>query len=157
MACSTWPDERLEALKVLVAQGLSASEIGNELGITRNAVIGKAHRACLALRRAMVANEDERKRRRNAAARTRRQRLHNGEQAVPKYRTEPQPGGLTDLAVEIAANPVTFAELAEHHCRWPVGGEGHTMLYCGADAVAGLPYCSRHCWMAYRAPERRSA
>src|ERR1700754_2333832 len=41
----TWTDERVELLKRLWADGLSASQIAGELGgITRNAVIGKVHR-----------------------------------------------------------------------------------------------------------------
>ena len=41
----TWTDERVELLKKLWADGLSASQIAGELGgITRNAVIGKVHR-----------------------------------------------------------------------------------------------------------------
>src|SRR3954469_23529852 len=40
-----WTDERVETLKKLWADGLSASQIAAELGgITRNAVIGKVHR-----------------------------------------------------------------------------------------------------------------
>src|SRR5437660_1693468 len=41
----TWTDERVETLKKLWTEGLSASQIAAELGgITRNAVIGKVHR-----------------------------------------------------------------------------------------------------------------
>ena len=41
----SWTDERVEMLKKLWADGLSASQIAAELGgITRNAVIGKVHR-----------------------------------------------------------------------------------------------------------------
>ena len=47
----TWTDERVELLKKLWADGLSASQIAGELGgITRNAVIGKAHRLRLGSR-----------------------------------------------------------------------------------------------------------
>lgn len=42
---SGWTDERIELLKALYADGLSASQIADELGgITRNSVIGKVHR-----------------------------------------------------------------------------------------------------------------
>ncbi len=48
-----WTDERVERLKELWAQGLSASQIARELGgVTRNAVIGKVHRLGLASRAA---------------------------------------------------------------------------------------------------------
>jgi GcrA cell cycle regulator len=40
-----WTDERVELLKKLWAEGLSASQIANQLGgVSRNAVIGKVHR-----------------------------------------------------------------------------------------------------------------
>jgi len=46
-----WNDERVAALQRLWAQGLSASQIAERLGnVTRNAVIGKAHRLGLASR-----------------------------------------------------------------------------------------------------------
>src|SRR5262245_23827496 len=45
----TWTDERVETLKKLWTEGLSASQIAAELGgVTRNAVIGKVHRLGLA-------------------------------------------------------------------------------------------------------------
>src|SRR4051812_20746161 len=45
----SWTDERIELLKKLWADGLSASQIAAELGqVTRNAVIGKVHRLGLA-------------------------------------------------------------------------------------------------------------
>src|SRR3954463_13065323 len=48
----TWTDERVERLKKLWADGLSASQIAGELGgVTRNAVIGKVHRLGLSGRR----------------------------------------------------------------------------------------------------------
>ncbi|HEX6376603.1 MAG TPA: GcrA family cell cycle regulator [Allosphingosinicella sp.] len=41
----SWTDERIERLKELWTQGMTASQIADELGgVSRNAVIGKAHR-----------------------------------------------------------------------------------------------------------------
>ena len=41
----SWTDERVELLKKLWTDGLSASQIAAQLGgVTRNAVIGKVHR-----------------------------------------------------------------------------------------------------------------
>lgn len=39
-----WTPEKVEELKALWAQGLSITQIGKQLGMTRNAVVGKAHR-----------------------------------------------------------------------------------------------------------------
>ena len=41
---SVWNDERLEKLKKFWEQGLSITQIGIRLGVTRNAVVGKVHR-----------------------------------------------------------------------------------------------------------------
>jgi GcrA cell cycle regulator len=47
----SWTDERIERLKELWTQGMTASQIADELGsVSRNAVIGKAHRLGLQAR-----------------------------------------------------------------------------------------------------------
>lgn len=49
---SDWTDDRVEALEKLWKAGLSAAQIAKEIGgITRNAVIGKAHRSGFGKRR----------------------------------------------------------------------------------------------------------
>ena len=41
----SWTDERIESLRTMWEKGLTASQIADELGgVSRNAVIGKAHR-----------------------------------------------------------------------------------------------------------------
>jgi GcrA cell cycle regulator len=44
---SVWTQERVEQLGALWSEGLSTAEIGRRLGLTKNAVVGKAHRLCL--------------------------------------------------------------------------------------------------------------
>lgn len=39
-----WTAEKETLLKALIVEGLSSSEIGKKLGLTKNAVLGKAHR-----------------------------------------------------------------------------------------------------------------
>lgn len=63
MTFPTWPDEQTARLKELWSRGYSASEIGGKLGISRNAVLGKAHRIKLERRRDPNAPRAERKRR----------------------------------------------------------------------------------------------
>src|SRR5829696_6599219 len=57
----SWTDERIERLKALWSQGVTASQIADELGgVSRNAVIGKAHRLGLQSRPSPVKpNEPE--------------------------------------------------------------------------------------------------
>jgi GcrA cell cycle regulator len=59
----SWTDQRIDQLKSLWEKGLTASQIADELGgVSRNAVIGKAHRLGLKSRPSPVkANEPEKK------------------------------------------------------------------------------------------------
>ena len=58
-----WTDQRIDQLKTLWEKGLTASQIADELGgVSRNAVIGKAHRLGLKSRPSPVkANDAEKK------------------------------------------------------------------------------------------------
>ncbi len=47
---SVWTEERVAELARLWQEGLSTSEIGRRLGLTKNAVVGKAHRLSLSPR-----------------------------------------------------------------------------------------------------------
>src|SRR3989442_2793761 len=95
----TWTDERVETLKKLWADGLSASQIAAELGgITRNAVIGKVHRLGLSGRAKSPAS---------AAPRQRKARP-----AQHMMRPRPVSPGNTALAhpveVQLEPDPITY-------------------------------------------------
>jgi GcrA cell cycle regulator len=147
-----WTDDRVEILKKLWAEGLTARQIATELGgrVSRCAVIGKARRIKLssrnraeALRVSNGVREQARRIRAIQAAKA---------TARPPERKRLEPF-LTDLEPETVATSVTFAELADHHCHWPVSGVGTSIRFCGAR-VAGTAYCEHHCRMAYRPPSR---
>jgi GcrA cell cycle regulator len=56
----SWTDERIDRLKELWTQGMTASQIADELGgVSRNAVIGKAHRLGLQSRPSPVKPNEE--------------------------------------------------------------------------------------------------
>ena len=57
-AASVWNEQRLESLKRLWAEGLSITRIGLEIGVSRNAVVGKAHRMGLPRRQSPIARSD---------------------------------------------------------------------------------------------------
>jgi GcrA cell cycle regulator len=151
----SWTDERVEALKKLWSEGLSASHIAAELGgVTRNAVIGKVHRLGLAGRAKSPTS---------SAPRPRKQRPHGHMLRVSR----PSVRGNTALAhayeLEAEAEPElvdnvipmgqrrTLLELTESTCHWPIGDPGQPdFFFCGGQTVANLPYCAYHSRVAYQ-------
>jgi GcrA cell cycle regulator len=143
---TVWPQEKIDRLCALTASGLTAGECGIQLGITRNAVIGKWHRLGIGKPRVKKPKLEKLKRRqwtsptRNKATAW----LLAAHEAPP---TESRP-----------ANPVALMDLQRHHCRWPFHADDGQMLYCGERAHERLPYCDRHCRMAYTmAPSREES
>jgi GcrA cell cycle regulator len=127
-----WTDEKFQALKGLTEQNLSARQIGIELGVSRNAVIGKVHRGGLHLK--------------NPPSKPLVPPRRRPQMSKPRM---PKPPSSTALPPEppqeeIAGPVVSFAELTAHHCRWPVGD-----AYCGGTVVAGSSYCRRHTVLAH--------
>ena len=60
---------------------------------------------------------------------------------------------LTDAGIPFSQRR-SLLELSERTCRWPVGDPGSAaFFYCGAEPVAGKPYCAAHCARAYRPPD----
>src|SRR5258707_9791100 len=94
----TWTDERVELLKKLWGDGLSASVIAGELGgITRNAVIGKVHRLGLSGRAKAPSSSMPRPRKPRPATQMFRapqrpmMRGNTALAAMPSYDYDPQP------------------------------------------------------------------
>jgi GcrA cell cycle regulator len=151
----SWTDERVEALKRLWSEGLSASHIAAELGgVTRNAVIGKVHRLGLAGRAKSPTS---------SAPRPRKPRSHGHMLRVSR----PSVRGNTALAhafeLDVEAEPElvdnvipmgqrrTLLELTEATCHWPIGDPGQPdFFFCGGQTVSGLPYCAYHSRVAYQ-------
>src|SRR4029077_17035532 len=137
----SWTDERVELLKKLWADGLSASQIANELGsVTRNAVIGKVHRLGLSGRAKSLSS---------SAPRPRKPRTH------AMLRIRPTMRGNTALApvydLDFAAEPdlvenhvpmgqrCSLLELSDSKCRWPIGDPGNAeFAFCGGKPVEGF-------------------
>ncbi|MBK5910249.1 global cell cycle regulator GcrA-like protein [Rhodothalassium salexigens] len=133
----SWTDERIETLKRLWDAGKSASQIAAELGegVTRNAVIGKAHRLGLKSRPSPVKSDAQ------ASAKT------GGTAAPAKKRTRKK---------KPADDRVTLLDLTERMCKWPYGHPGDADFhFCGKPSQPGLPYCAQHCQEAYQALQPR--
>lgn len=159
----TWTDERVEHLKKLWSDGLSASQIAAELGgITRNAVIGKVHRLGLSGRAKAPSTAVPRPRKPRANAPMFRaprpmMRGNTALAALPVYEieSEPEPEPIENI-VPIGQR-CTILELNEDKCRWPIGDPGQAdFFFCGGKTVTGLPYCGYHSRIAYQpVAERR--
>ena len=154
----TWTDERVELLKKLWSDGLSASQIAAELGgITRNAVIGKVHRLGLS-GRAKSPSSAPRPRKARPAHMMRIPRPQmRGNTALAQafeYEVEPEPE-LIENIIPIGQRK-TLLELTEDTCRWPIGDPGTAeFFFCGGPPVASGPYCGYHSRVAYQPPNPR--
>jgi GcrA cell cycle regulator len=154
-----WTDERVELLKKLWAEGLSASQIAAELGgVTRNAVIGKVHRLGLSGRAKAPSSAIPRPRKPRAASTgirmsrpAARGNTALARQAIVAYdlETEAEPEPLENI-VPIGQR-CSLLELSDAKCRWPIGDPGATdFFFCGGRPVGELPYCAYHARIAYQ-------
>ncbi|WP_143957866.1 GcrA family cell cycle regulator [Rhodoligotrophos appendicifer] len=156
-----WTDERVDLLKQLWNEGLSASQIANKLGeVTRNAVIGKVHRLGLSGRGTPARTQHSRPRVKS--------RTHGAPGKITQFPTM----GSSALKVEVEtvaeASPapkpmplrqvntstsdrVSILQLSDKTCRWPLGEPGtETFHFCGCLPKSGLPYCDTHARLAYQ-------
>lgn len=156
----SWTDERVELLKKLWSDGLSASQIAGELGgITRNAVIGKVHRLGLSGRAKSPSTATPRPRKPRSAShmmRVPRGSIRGNTALAHAYELdiEPEPE-LIENIIPIGQRR-TILELTEETCRWPIGDPGSTeFFFCGGHTLNGLPYCAYHSRVAYQPPADR--
>jgi GcrA cell cycle regulator len=164
-----WTDERVERLKRLWAEGLSASQIAAQLGgVSRNAVIGKVHRLNLPGRAkaggTVATNRTAAAKRPTAAPR------------APTYasrvttRTVERTVGATVVKEEVEVDTVRHVEytparnvvvpisrqlsltdLTERTCKWPVGDPlKDDFHFCGCESPDASPYCTYHARLAYQ-------
>ena len=152
-----WTDDRIDLLKSHWEAGRTASQIAEALGqgVSRNAVIGKAHRLGLESRPSPVKVTEA------AAAVIQAvvaaaEGVVEGLTAAPAAahepaRVAPKPRATRAVA---PAKPVrtTLLDLNEKVCKWPIGHPGETDFhFCGKPAQASFPYCTEHCAVAYQA------
>ena len=139
----SWTNDRVDTLKKLWADGQSASAIATKLGeVTRNAVIGKAHRLGLA-GRATTARRPRSPRRASPCHHrpARRSRQVAAFAAAPRKAAAAKP-----MPVALGPEPeflVTIATLTERVCHWPQGDPKILGFhFCGRskDQASG-PYC----------------
>lgn len=169
----SWTDERVSRLAKLWAEGLSASQIAEDLGgVTRNAVIGKVHRLGLS-GRDKPAGKSNAAARRKPAARPAAAASGNSSSNPTRPRTTTRTVGNTALKVEVEeevifqpkpeldlvvplSRKLTLLELTEATCKWPTGDP--TMpgfSFCGHTSKDDKPYCDYHNKLAFQPPNDR--
>ena len=120
---NVWTDERLEELKKLWAKGLSISQIGEALGVSRNAIAGKAHRMGLPKRPSPISKPK-----------------------AEKPKVEPVVEE-KDLPLRLELRQLVWSR---SKCCWPTGDpKKNGFVFCGDTVVPGKPYCLPHCKEAY--------
>jgi GcrA cell cycle regulator len=156
-----WNDERVDLLKKLWADGLSASQIAGRLGgVTRNAVIGKVHRLGLSGRATTSRMKSHRPRARSQAGkRLMKPRYANAGSAALRQLylgdTEPYTPPAEELVIPLAERKY-IQTLTESCCRWPIGDpQAADFHFCGKKKVTGLPYCEHHARRAFQPPQPR--
>lgn len=134
----SWTDERVELLTKLWGEGKTAAEIAKELGgVTRNAVIGKAHRLKLSNRVSPI-QQNKKPAPVKAAPQS----------SAPAKKVQKSSDQDNRKGIPLMA-------LKANQCRWPFGDpQDDNFGFCGADCIAGLPYCAEHAKMAYQAATR---
>lgn len=141
MTQHAWTPERVETLKRMWAEGLTAAQIAKALtGTTRNAVLGQVFKHGL------------QRGGKRTGGRPKKKAAHHVIGSAPRLcPADRAPLRVVQLPVISSAPPslsVSILALAAGMCRWPEG-EGADATYCGHPVKAGKPYCEGHCAAAY--------
>ena len=153
MSIETWTAERIEQLRHCIASGLTCSQTAAEIGVTRNAVIGKIHR--LGLSPARPAGSAAR----SGPPRARRPQIPPSSRLLRLIHSDARSIGEVSAPEPIdSAQRCSLLDIAQDKCHWPIGDpHAADFAFCGNAAVTGFSYCAGHARMAYRFPARRRA
>ena len=143
----SWNDEKVNKLKELWGKGNTASQIAEIIGgISRNAVIGKAHRL----------NLSSKIKARNTSSC--QNFVNNSEENNSKQR-QGRKSKFKSLIIENdfePENPKKLEELDESSCKWPVGHpEEKSFYFCGRSSLKDFSYCKLHLLYAYQPKGKR--
>lgn len=148
-----WTDEKVKLLVQLWETGQSITQIGKALGMTRNAVVGKAHRIGLAKRASPIMRSDKPAQPRPAAAHQPAAPPAPRAQVQVKHEPAATPAASAGPGQQNQLTPAMLAALTPStgpRCKWPIGDPKSAEFdFCEGVALPGKPYCAQHCAMAY--------
>ena len=132
----SWNEEKVSKLKELWGKGNTASQIAEIIGgISRNAVIGKAHRLNLSAKiktRTATSNQNFENSIEENNNKTKRGRKSKFKSLIIEKDFEPE-------------NPKQLEELDESSCKWPIGHPNEKLFYfCGRSSLKDFSYCKLH-------------
>ncbi len=139
----SWTEEKVAKLKELWGKGNTASQIAEIIGgLSRNAVIGKAHRlnlsAKIKTRTAASSQNFENTKKNEKITSSRRGRKSKFKSLIIEKDFEPE-------------NPKQLEELDESSCKWPIGHPDEKKFYfCGRSSLKDFSYCKLHLLYAYQ-------
>jgi len=143
----SWTEVKIKKLKELWGKGSTASQIAEIIGgVSRNAVIGKAHRLNLSskikIRSASSSQSFDRSSDENNS-KQKQGRKSKFKSLLIEKDFEPE-------------NPKKLEELDESSCKWPVGHpEEHSFYFCGRSSLKDFSYCELHLLYAYQPKGRK--
>ncbi len=143
----SWTDEKVAKLKELWGKGKTANQIAEIIGgISRNAVIGKAHRLNLSAKiktRAATSNQNFENSQDTKNIRSNKGRRNRFKSLIIEKDFEPE-------------NPKQLEELDENSCKWPIGHPNEKSFYfCGRTSLKDFSYCKLHLLYAYQPKNKK--